>query len=287
MKHTLLSLLLVLPFLSFAQKWEVGVFAGSSHYNGDLSEGVIQPETIHPAVGGMLRYNLNYRWAIRAAGYYGTISGSDEYATDQSRYFRNLDFTSTITELSVTPEFHFTGYKIRNKRFKFSPFAFAGLGIYKFNPQTTFVDATGNTRTVSLQPMKTEGQGSIYNQDLQRKDSYPQSVYSLTQIAIPFGFGIKYALGRSLTMTVEVSARKVFTDYLDDVSNWYVAEPVFYQTTGENGYLLSDRRSELTGLPVPVEERIQPRGDSTTNDWYYFNGFTLTYTFFPPACFKF
>ena len=288
MTRILLSLLLTVPVMAFAQKWEVGVFAGSSHYNGDLSEGVVQPETIHPAVGGLIRYNINYKWAIRAGGYYGTISGDDAYATDQTRYFRNLNFTSTISELSVTPEFHFTGYKIRNKRFKFSPFAFAGLGIYKFNPQTDYVNPeTGVKTTYSLQPMKTEGQGSIYNQDLQRQGNYPQNVYALTQVAIPFGAGIKYALGRSLTMTVEVTARKVFTDYLDDVSHWYISETAFYQTTGSVGYALSDRREELTGLPVPVEERIKPRGDSTTNDWYYFTGFTLTYTFFPPACFKF
>jgi hypothetical protein len=283
MKRFAISLLLSLPFLLNAQEWEVGIFGGMSHYNGDLSEGVFMPETLHPAVGGVIRYNINYKWSIRAAGYYGTISGSDAYATDQKRYNRNLSFYSPISELSVTPEFHFTGYKIRHKRYTFSPFAYAGLGIFKFNPMTELDGVTWN-----LQQMRTEGQGSIFNQQPEQKAAgYPQEPYALTQVCVPFGLGIKTAIGRNLTFTFEMSSRMTFTDYLDDVSHWYVPESVFFTTSGENGFLLGDRRPELTGEPVPAEEYEVPRGNSTTNDWYYFTGITLTYTFFPPACFRF
>lgn len=283
MKRIAISLCLLAPVFSFAQNWEVGMFGGMSHYNGDLSEGLFMTETLHPAIGGLIRYNLNYKWSIRAAGYYGTISGSDEFATDQKNFNRNLNFYSPISELSICPEFHFTGYKIRHKRYTFSPFAYAGLGIYKFNPMTEMDGTVWN-----LQQMRTEGQGSIYNQqDEQQNAGYPQQPYALTQVSIPMGLGIKYALGRSLTFTFEFSTRMTFTDYLDDVSHWYVPESVFFQTSGDNGYRLADRRSELTGQDVPPEELIAPRGNSTTNDWYYFTGITLSYTFFPPSCFKF
>ncbi|MBI1182957.1 hypothetical protein GC194_01705 [bacterium] len=283
MKKILLSLALSIPFFAYCQKWEVGVFAGTSHYNGDLSEGVFMPKTLHPAVGGIIRYNINYKWSIRAGGYYGTVSGNDAYATDEKRRARNLNFTSPITELSVIPEFHFSGYKIRHGRYRFSPFAYAGIGIFKFNPQTVLDGTTWN-----LQQMRTEGQGSTFNQqDEQKNAGYPQQPYALTQVCIPMGLGIKYAIGRNINFTFEVSARKLFTDYLDDVSHWYVPEKVFYQTSGDYGYRLMDRRSELSGKDVPAEDKIAPRGNSTTNDWYYFTGITLTYTFFPPSCFKF
>ncbi len=283
MKRLSISLVLFLPMLLSAQNWEVGAFAGLSHYNGDLSEGLFMTETLHPAIGGVVRYNINYKWAIRAAGYYGTISGSDEYATDEVRRARNLNFYSPISELSVTPEFHFTGYKIRSKRYLFSPFVYGGLAIYKFNPMTEMNGIVWN-----LQQMRTEGQGSIYNQqDEQKSAGYPQQPYALTQVSVPFGLGLKTALGRNITFTFEFSTRMTFTDYLDDVSHWYIPQSVFYTTSGDNGYALSDRRSELTGVDVPPEDQIVPRGNSTTNDWYYFTGMTLTWTFFPPSCFRF
>ncbi|MGB0430276.1 MAG: DUF6089 family protein [Bacteroidia bacterium] len=283
MKRISLSLLLLFPILVNAQSWEVGLFGGVSHYNGDLTEGLLMTENLHPAVGGVVRYNLNHKWSIRAAGYYGTISGSDEYATDEVRRTRNLNFYSPISELSITPEFHFTGYKIRSKRYLFSPFAYAGLGIYKFNPMTEKDGIVWN-----LQQMRTEGQGSIYNQQEEQKSAgYPQQPYALTQVSVPFGFGIKTALGRNITLTFEVSSRMTFTDYLDDVSHWYIPQSVFYTTSGDQGYLLSDRRSEVLGYDVPPEDQIVPRGNSTTNDWYYFTGITLSWTFFPPTCFRF
>ena len=283
-KYFILSALFCMPLFLTAQKWEVGVFAGTSHYNGDLTEGVVMTENLHPGVGGIIRYNLNYKWSIRAAGHYATISGDDALVTNQQNVARNLNFYSPISELSVCPEFHFTGYKLRHRRYSFSPFAFIGVGIYKFNPQTEYTDpTTGVTTVYSLQPMRTEGQGSTYNQQTNGPD-----LYNLTQVCIPFGLGVKYALGRSLNLTFELSARKVFTDYLDDVSHWYVPQDVFYQTSGLGiGWRLADRRSELTGRPVEPTDLIGPRGNSAANDWYYFNGFTLTYTFYPPRCFKF
>ena len=285
MKKNILSLLFLalLPFLSSAQKWEVGLFGGISHYNGDLSEGLFMTDAIHPTIGGLIRYNVNYKWSIRASAYYGKISGSDEFATDEVRRQRNLSFYSNLTEISITPEFNFTGYKIRTKRFTFSPFAYAGLAIFKYSPMADMDGSTWN-----LQQMRTEGQGSIYNQQESQKNAdYPQKPYALTQVSIPMGLGIKWAIGKHLNFTFEVSARKTFTDYLDDVSHWYVPANVFYQTSGDDGYKLMDRRAELTGLDVEPQDLIKTRGNSTTNDWYYFHGITLTYTFFPPACFKF
>ena len=43
--------------------------------------------------------------------------------------------------------------------------------------------------------------------------------YSLTEVGIPIGGGIRLQLSKHVTMSFEVSARKLFTDYLDDVSS--------------------------------------------------------------------
>ena len=49
-----------------------------------------------------------------------------------------------------------------------------------------------------------------------------QKPYNLTQFAIPFGGGIKFRVSENVVLAYEVGFRKTFTDYLDDVSTFYV-----------------------------------------------------------------
>lgn len=285
MKKIIALTLLILPLGLSAQDWEVGFFSGISHYNGDLTEGIIMPSTISPSIGGIIRYNLKPKWTIRGTVIYGTLMGDDAYATDERRRKRNLSFFSPVTEISIVPEFNMTGYRIRSKDMKLSPFAYAGLAIFKFNPMAE----RSNGQVVALQPLATEGQGSLVYQEANNFTDVRRR-YALTQVSIPLGVGLKYAIGWNINISFEISARKTFTDYLDDVSKTYVQPSVFDQTTGAIGHEMSDRRLELTGTTlddIPAGELYGPRGNSATQDWYYFHGFTLTYTFFPPRCFKF
>lgn len=280
MKNTLLILLLfTMPISLFAQRWEAGVFGGASHYNGDLSEGIIMLNQTHGVVGAMVKYNFSEKLTLRGGLYYGTISGNDENATDLIRRNRNLHFTSQITEFSLIPEFNLMGYKIGSRRQTLTPFVYAGIGIFKFNPYAT--DANG--RAVPLQPLRTEGQGSIVFQDA--SGNQQRELYALTQVNIPLGIGLKFALSQRFTMTIEMSARKLFTDYLDDVSTTYIPTSVIDEVGGPRTEEWSDRR---LGLIEPGPDPLSdPRGNPTTNDWYYFHGIGITYTFFPPSCFKF
>ena len=63
-------------------------------------------------------------------------------------------------------------------------------------------------------PLSTEGQGLA--------DFPGQKPYHLTQFALPFGIGLRYALSDNVHIGFELSDRKTFTDYLDDVSSHYV-----------------------------------------------------------------
>ncbi|MEI9957878.1 MAG: hypothetical protein WDM90_16620 [Ferruginibacter sp.] len=68
--------------------------------------------------------------------------------------------------------------------------------------------------------MHTEGQGFL---------EYPdKKIYSLHQIAIPVGAGLKYELSQMITLRAEYIYRILNTDYLDDVSTTYV-NPVYIQ----------------------------------------------------------
>ena len=74
------------------------------------------------------------------------------------------------------------------------------VSIYNFNPQAE----NRNGQWVDLQPLGTEGQGTT---------AYPErKKYARTQIAIPFGGGIKYTLNERLNIMFSFSARKSLTD---------------------------------------------------------------------------
>ena len=85
-----------------AQDWEFGIFAGGSNYYGDLAPfaPVMLKET-KPAIGGLVRYNLSERIALRGNLTYGQISGDDaNFNSNYKNNLRNLSFRSDILEVS-------------------------------------------------------------------------------------------------------------------------------------------------------------------------------------------
>src|SRR5262249_19248779 len=129
---------------------------------------------------------------------------------------RNLSFETQILEWNVLAEY--TLLDMDKKRF--SPYVFAGAALYHFNPYTH--DSVGNK--VYLQPLSTEGEGL---------PQYPnEKEYSLTQFAVPMGAGVKLRITDNVILAYEIGFRKLFTDYLDDVSNKYVDETILLNARG-------------------------------------------------------
>lgn len=123
---------------------------------------------------------------------------------------------------------------------------------------------TNLTEYVELQPLTTEGQG------MEGFDS----PYSLTQISIPFGLGVKFSVNKFVSIGLEWGLRKTFTDYIDDVSKDYVDRTTLLDWSGELGLSASDRTNEI------LENTYNPtgsmRGNPQTKDWYQFFGFMIT-----------
>ena len=67
---------------------------------------------------------------------------------------------------------------------------------------------------VALQPLGTEGQG---------RAGY-EKPYSLVNLAIPFGLGVRYRFNEKLDFSLEAGFRYAFTDYIDDIGGTY-ADP--------------------------------------------------------------
>ena len=78
--------------------------------------------------------------------------------------------------------------------------------------------------------------------------------YSRTQPVIPFGIGAKYMITPVWVLALEGGVRKTFTDYLDNISG---GDPAVKNFAYGNDY---------------------------TNDWYYYIGVSLSYTFYSIPC---
>jgi len=248
----------------------IGVFGGISNYQGDLASRNFQQSK--PAFGVTLNYELSDRVMLRGGLTFAKIAGADKYSNNEFlKQNRNLSFESNINELSLIGEL--TAFNLNTIRW--SPYVFGGLAIFHYNPYT--YDST-NTKYY-LKPLSTEGQGL---------SPYPdRKPYSLTQLAIPFGGGIKYALNDNIRIALEVGIRKTFTDYLDDVSGTYPDKDVLFSERGAKAVELSYRGGEVpgeysTGAGVIYPDNAYPakdaqRGSIKHNDYYYFTGLHITF----------
>ncbi|HVG11800.1 MAG TPA: DUF6089 family protein, partial [Flavisolibacter sp.] len=173
---------------------------------------------------------------------------------------RNLNFESKISEFSLLGEFNV--FNLENIRW--TPYAFGGIAIYHFNPST--FDSSGIK--YYLQPLSTEGQGL---------PGYDTKPYALTQFAVPFGGGIKYAISDNVRLGFEVGMRKLFTDHLDDVSTSYADAADLLAAKGPKAVELAYRGDEAPSGNPQYPAKGAQRGGATQKDWYYFTGLHLTF----------
>ena len=145
---------------------------------------------------------------------------------------------------------------------KASPFLFGGISVFYFNPFAE--DNNGNK--IYLRPLSTEGQGLPMYPD--RKQ------YSLVNMAFPFGGGMKFFVGQKLMLTGEVGFRYTNTDYLDDVSKSYVNLDTLQAYKGHVSKEMSYRGKDNNNPNYGYQ-----RGDSKSNDWYWFANITATVYF--------
>lgn len=288
-----LFLLLCIGFISNAQHVEVGLLAGASNYLGDLSNEKFLMKETHFSAAVFGRYNFSPKIAVSGMFAYGRVSGDDKNLVSEKRTyvqnkvtyndfefnkFRNLNFYSDIYEFTARLEYNFlpndlTSYNTR----PFVPYGFIGLGIFNFNPKSTF-----NNKVVELQPLATEGQGSTtYN---------ATKKYALTSVCIPLGLGFRQKIGDDFFIGVEGGIRFTQTNYLDDVGGLYGSSSVIYGATGRSGLFMSDRSWELDPAADPnnsnplAENFLFDEGDKRSdrslakNDMYFVAGITLSYT---------
>ena len=259
MKRTLF-LMLLLPVFAFGQnRMHITLTGGFSNYYGDLQGKPLTLDQAHGAFGAGVKYDITNHFSVRGGILYGKISADDK-KNKASLQPRNLNFHSKLLEGSVLAEYAL--FDLQEKQF--TPYAFAGVAVYHFNPYT--FDSTG--AKFYLKPLSTEGQGL---------SQYPdRKPYALTQFSIPFGAGIRLRVSEKVTIAYEFSLRKTFTDYLDDVSTTYVDANALNLARGPKAVELSYRGGELKDGNLVYPSEFTVRGGAEAKDWYYFSGITAT-----------
>ncbi len=277
MKNSVFALIIFLVFVFYthyskAQRrhnyFSFGPTLGATNYKGDLDDNNTLKFT-KPGGGFVANYHFNPHMYLRLGYLYGRIGAADSLSTDEKRKNRNLHFRSEINEFNVNLVYDFIGSYGRSIfRPIFTPYVFAGLAIYRFNPQAQL-----NGKWYDLQPIGTEGQY------LKGLEGTPKP-YKLTQFNIPFGGGFKFRMGEKWDLALELGARKLFTDYLDDVSDRYVDPQEMLRQQGAIPMQLSDR-SVFTDFGSNYSNSSYrenlTRGFKNQKDWYFYTGFILTY----------
>ncbi|MEZ5044344.1 MAG: DUF6089 family protein [Saprospiraceae bacterium] len=257
MKKALLFFIVFVSFsrLSFAQYAELGLSGGAALYSGDLAanEFGVYFEELNPAFGLFGRFNVSKPFSIRIGFTQGKLTGDDNNVPGRER---GLNFKTDITDLALTGEFNFLHLGQENG-FQLVPYLTAGVAAYFFNPKA-LVDG----EYIDLQPIGTEGQGL---------PGY-EAPYRLAQVGIPIGAGLKFIFNKRFTLGVEFVGRKLFTDYLDDVSG---NEVNYLDILEGNGQLAAQLSNPLIINPDDADV-IYKRGGKFT-DWYYFGMVTISF----------
>lgn len=256
----LLLLFCSVPVLATAQNFHFSARFGLSGYQGDLkARGISLSQTnLLGSLGA--RYDLSEHIAARTYFTYTNLQGDDKKGT-ASMQQRNLNFKTSLFDWELTGQYNL--FSLNDKWW--TPYVFAGVGLFHFNPYTK--DPAGNR--VFLKPLSTEGQGFMQG----AKD------YKLTQFSLPFGFGADYSLNEDMRIGLEFGYRKLFTDYLDDVSTNYVDQAALLAAKGQTAVDLAWRGDEVNRTAsYPAGGTV--RGNPDKKDGYYYVALTYTVRYF-------
>lgn len=266
---------------AYRYEWSAGI--GASNILGDLgganaigTNGFKDLELglTRPALTVGLRYRLGQNFSIHSHLTYGHVRGDDKLTEEFFRNNRNLNFKSDIYEFNVNFEAALLNqrqggiYRLKGVRrtstFESSLYAFAGIGVFRFNPKGMIDD-----KWYRLQPLGTEGQGI----------SPAREKYKLTQLCIPLGIGARYFFNRRMGIGFEFGIRKTFTDYIDDVSKTYYDNDAIKQKNGPIAAALANPSKSFTANPLTDNFTAagQQRGDPRDNDAYMFAIFSIHY----------
>jgi len=298
MKRLYLALLFctLIPLLSHAQRWkrqriEYTFGLGASNFLGDLgganqigTHGLrdLEPSATRFAAALGYRYQIGRDWFVKTNLLYAMLSGDDKLTTERYRNMRQLNFRANVIEFSEQLEYLLIRqksghlYRLRGVRgkhwFRFEVYAFGGIGGIWYDPY-----GQRNGSWHRLKPLHTEGQGL---------PGGPKQYSGFTAV-IPYGIGIRRNLGGSArsrsfgswSISLELSMRNTFSDYIDDVSTVYYDNNAIAANYGADAAFFADPGGKFHALVNDGKGGLvgQQRGDYTHKDAYMLGIISLNY----------
>lgn len=239
------------PLIAPAQNFHFAARIGLANYQGDLQA---KNFTFNQArfLGSLgAQYDLSEHFTARTYFTLTSLQADDKKGTAAMRA-RNLNFATKIFDVELGVQ-----YNILSLNYNWcTPYLFAGVGLFHYNPYTR----TNAGDKTYLRPLSTEGEGFMPG----------VKNYSLTQMNIPLGIGALYAINEDIRVGLELGYRKLFTDYLDDVSGTYVDQATLLAAKGQTAVDLAYRG----GGAYPAAKT--PRGGAGQKDGYYYMALTVT-----------
>jgi len=238
----------------FAQRHEIGVFAGGANVIGDVGKAnYINPfptrvekggsYMLPISIGGLYRFNINPQMGFRANVSYSKVGAGDHVAKEQYKIERGASFKNNIVEGSLMFEYNFFNFNDAQESAQ-SPYIFVGIGAFSAKAREYDYDEGKN---VIIQKTK-------YNTDL----------------SIPFGVGYKVRFNYNWVLGFETGVRYTNVDYID-----------------YNKGKFTDRFLQAVNDGVIPRDEYNKRiyGNTSNKDWYVLTGISLTYSFGRPACY--
>jgi hypothetical protein len=175
----ILLLSLMVSGVTFAQpKANIGIFAGTAYYMGDINPNRHFYRS-SLSLGGLYRYNLNTRIALRFNAYYARLSGNDldfPKILHPDRPLRPAMFNTSLLDAALQIEFNFLPFTPNLGKWAYTPYISAGIAGALITSSRNFA-------------------------------------------SIPFGIGAKVNLTSRISAGAEWSFRKTFTDRIDGIRN--------------------------------------------------------------------
>ncbi|MDY3536995.1 outer membrane beta-barrel protein [Riemerella anatipestifer] len=275
---------------SFAQRHEVGVYAGMSNLVGDigktdyilhkpLSLSRLNEFGLPIHIGVLYRMNFNPYQTLRFNLGYTNIQFNDKVANEIYRNQRGNYGTNSIYSLESIFEYQFLPVNNEQKSPMLSPYIFGGIGAMLYSSVNTtldfssyqLVDATGAFTPPTI-------------------EDYPEEQRAMANkltMSIPFGVGLKYKFNYNWALFGEITFRPTFTDNIDysnmqesQVKILYDKEAVKAIRGGNT--VLSKEEINTIIKPYVESKRV---GNLNSNDWVNTVTLGISYSFGRPPCY--
>lgn len=253
--RNIFTLLCCLPLAAAAQNFHFSARLGIANYQGDLQAKNVTFKQAKFLGSLGAQYDLSEHFTARTYFTLTSLQADDKKGTAAMK-MRNLNFQTKLWDIELGVQYNILS--LNNSWF--TPYVFAGVGLYHFNP---FTHTTDGAKTY-LKPLSTEGEGIVAG----------KKEYKLTQFNIPLGIGATYAVTEDIRVGLELGYRKLFTDYLDDVSTSYADQATLLSAKGQTAVDLAYRGNEVGAGSYPAAKT--PRGSENVKDGYYYMALTVT-----------